>query len=251
MIGEVSLYGLYFPPLLLAHAGGAGGLAAAQPGPGTDRFLPPGVAPGAVRFFPVRHRAGRLDYFIATGPEMAMKISFRRSAGWASPARRRRRHLCGLAAVAPLRGRALDPRRPRESLCGAGRAGRHRPGDQGLRARQPARGKAGDRCSRSTARASSWRCARAKRQVAAAQAALSQAAARSKRNTQLDDLVSQETREQGQTRVDQARAALAQAVVNRDTAKLNLERTHVVSVVAASSPTSTCAKAPTRPPRTR
>jgi RND family efflux transporter MFP subunit len=68
-------------------------------------------------------------------------------------------------------------------------------------------------------------------QVTAAQAALSQAQRENKRNTQLDDLVSQETREQGQTRTDQARAALAQAEVNRDTAKLNLARTHVVSAV--------------------
>jgi multidrug resistance efflux pump len=68
-------------------------------------------------------------------------------------------------------------------------------------------------------------------QVVAAQAALSQAQRENKRNTQLDDLVSQETREQGQTRTDQARAALAQAEVNRDTAKLNLARTHVVSAV--------------------
>ncbi|GAB3459092.1 HlyD family secretion protein [Massilia terrae] len=65
--------------------------------------------------------------------------------------------------------------------------------------------------------------------VLAAQAALAQAQRENKRNTQLDDLVSQETREQGQTRTDQARAALAQAEVNRDTAKLNLERTRIVS----------------------
>ena len=68
-------------------------------------------------------------------------------------------------------------------------------------------------------------------QVTAAQAALAQTLRENKRNTQLDDLVSAETREQGQTRSDQARAALAQAVVNRDTAKLNQERTHVVSSV--------------------
>jgi multidrug resistance efflux pump len=68
-------------------------------------------------------------------------------------------------------------------------------------------------------------------QVTAAEAALAQALRENRRNTQLDDLVSQETREQGQTRTDQARAALAQAIVNRDTAKLNLERTHVVSTV--------------------
>ncbi|WP_322404288.1 HlyD family secretion protein [Massilia luteola] len=68
-------------------------------------------------------------------------------------------------------------------------------------------------------------------QVTAATAALAQAQRENRRNTQLDDLVSQETREQGQTRTDQARAALAQAIVNRDTARLNLERTHVVSSV--------------------
>jgi multidrug resistance efflux pump len=71
----------------------------------------------------------------------------------------------------------------------------------------------------------------AEAQVTAAQAALAQASRENKRNTQLDDLVSAETREQGQTRTDQARAALAQAEVNRDTAKLNLERSHVVSAV--------------------
>jgi multidrug resistance efflux pump len=69
----------------------------------------------------------------------------------------------------------------------------------------------------------------AEAQVTAARAALSQALRENQRNGQLDELVSQETREQGQTRSDQARAALAQAEVNRDTAKLNLERTHVVS----------------------
>lgn len=64
-----------------------------------------------------------------------------------------------------------------------------------------------------------------------AQAALNQAQRESRRNVQLDDLVAAETREQGQSRVETARAALAQAVVNRDTAKLNLERTQVKSVV--------------------
>jgi multidrug resistance efflux pump len=67
--------------------------------------------------------------------------------------------------------------------------------------------------------------------VQAAKAALAQAERENKRNTQLDDLVSQEVREQGQTRTDQAQAALAQAEVNRDTARLNLERTRVVSSV--------------------
>ena len=67
--------------------------------------------------------------------------------------------------------------------------------------------------------------------VAASEAALAQALRENRRNTELDDLVSQETREQGRTRSDQARAALAQALVNRDTARLNLERSHVVAAV--------------------
>jgi multidrug resistance efflux pump len=69
----------------------------------------------------------------------------------------------------------------------------------------------------------------AEAQVTAARAALSQALRENQRNGQLDELVSQESREQGETRSDQARAALAQAEVNRDTAKLNLERTRVLS----------------------
>jgi multidrug resistance efflux pump len=71
----------------------------------------------------------------------------------------------------------------------------------------------------------------AEAQVTAARAALAQAQRENKRNTQLDDLVSQETREQGQTRTDQASAALAQAEVNLDTAKLNLQRARIVSAV--------------------
>ena len=71
----------------------------------------------------------------------------------------------------------------------------------------------------------------AEAQVTAAEAALVQARRENKRNTELDDLVSEETREQGLTRTDQARATLAQAVVNRDAARLNLERSHVVSAV--------------------
>jgi len=68
----------------------------------------------------------------------------------------------------------------------------------------------------------------------AAQVALNQAQREARRNVQLGDLVAAEMREQGQSRVEQARAALAQAVVNRDTARLNLERTRVVSVVSGS-----------------
>jgi multidrug resistance efflux pump len=71
----------------------------------------------------------------------------------------------------------------------------------------------------------------AEAQVTAAEAALAQAQRENQRNAQLGDLVSAENREQGQTRTDQARAQLAQAVVDRDTAKLNLERSLVVSAV--------------------
>jgi multidrug resistance efflux pump len=61
--------------------------------------------------------------------------------------------------------------------------------------------------------------------------ALAQAQKEARRNAQLRDLVSQETREQGVAKVEQIRAALEQAVVNRDVAKLNLARTRVVSAV--------------------
>nr|WP_148415740.1 HlyD family secretion protein [Noviherbaspirillum massiliense] len=61
--------------------------------------------------------------------------------------------------------------------------------------------------------------------------ALAQATKEARRNTELGKLVAQEVREQGQSRVEQARAALAQAIVNRDLARLNLERTRVVSSV--------------------
>jgi len=65
----------------------------------------------------------------------------------------------------------------------------------------------------------------------AQRATLDQALKESRRNNDLSDLVSAETREQGSSRVDQLRAALAQTVVARDVAKLNLERTRVVSPV--------------------
>ncbi|MRW94484.1 efflux RND transporter periplasmic adaptor subunit [Duganella sp. FT80W] len=62
-------------------------------------------------------------------------------------------------------------------------------------------------------------------------ATLAQALKEERRNTDLRDLVSAETREQGSSRVDQLRAALAQAEVARDVAKLNLDRTRIVSPV--------------------
>ncbi|HEX8479460.1 MAG TPA: efflux RND transporter periplasmic adaptor subunit, partial [Telluria sp.] len=74
----------------------------------------------------------------------------------------------------------------------------------------------------------------AEAQVTAAQSALGQTARENQRNTELDDLVSDETREQGRTRGDAARAALAQAVVNRDIAKLNLARTRVTAAVSGT-----------------
>ena len=76
----------------------------------------------------------------------------------------------------------------------------------------------------------------AEAQVSAAQSALGQTARENQRNTELDDLVSDETREQGRTRGDAARAALAQAVVNRDMAKLNLARTRVTAAVSGTVP---------------
>ena len=65
----------------------------------------------------------------------------------------------------------------------------------------------------------------------AQRAALTQALKEARRNTDLHELVAQEVREQGESRVDQARAALEQTLVNRDVAALNLARTRVVSAV--------------------
>lgn len=65
----------------------------------------------------------------------------------------------------------------------------------------------------------------------AARVALDQAGKEAQRNTALGELVAQESKEQGQAHLEQARAALAQAVVNRDVAKLNLDRTRVLSAV--------------------
>jgi RND family efflux transporter MFP subunit len=65
----------------------------------------------------------------------------------------------------------------------------------------------------------------------AQQVTLAQAQKEARRNTDLRDLVAAEVREQGASRVDQLRAALAQALINRDVAKLNLDRTRVVSAV--------------------
>jgi multidrug resistance efflux pump len=65
----------------------------------------------------------------------------------------------------------------------------------------------------------------------AARAALAQVIREVRRNAQLRGLVAQEVREQSQARLEQTQASVAQAMVNRDAAKLNLERTRVVAAV--------------------
>jgi RND family efflux transporter MFP subunit len=59
--------------------------------------------------------------------------------------------------------------------------------------------------------------------------ALAQAQTEARRNRELRDLVSQESAEQGQARVEQLRAALLQAEIGRDVARLNLDRTRVAA----------------------
>ncbi len=71
----------------------------------------------------------------------------------------------------------------------------------------------------------------AKAAVASAKVALEQAIRESRRNEALSDLVATETTEQGRTKVDTARAALLQAIVARDKAQLDLDRTRVVASV--------------------
>lgn len=65
----------------------------------------------------------------------------------------------------------------------------------------------------------------------AAKVKLAQAIREANRNRELKDLVSAEVTEQGQSRVEEARAALLQAIVNRDKAKLDLDRTKVLAAV--------------------
>jgi multidrug resistance efflux pump len=67
--------------------------------------------------------------------------------------------------------------------------------------------------------------------VASAQAQVDEAALEDKRNHNLGNLVSTETTQQGGTKLAQAQAALAQAIVARDTAKLNMDRTTVLASV--------------------
>jgi multidrug resistance efflux pump len=67
--------------------------------------------------------------------------------------------------------------------------------------------------------------------VANQQAALDEARREDARNRALGNLVSTEITQQGQTRLAEAEAALAQAVTSRDIAALNLDRTTVVASV--------------------
>ena len=67
--------------------------------------------------------------------------------------------------------------------------------------------------------------------VASAQARVDEAVLEDKRNHNLGNLVSTEILQQGGTRLAEAQAALAQAVVAHDTAKLNMERTTVLAPV--------------------
>ena len=61
-----------------------------------------------------------------------------------------------------------------------------------------------------------------------ARVTLAQAIREAKRNRELKDLVATE---QGQSRVEEAQAALLEAIVNRDKAQLDLDRTKVVAAV--------------------
>ena len=65
----------------------------------------------------------------------------------------------------------------------------------------------------------------------AAKVTLAQAIREANRNRELKDLVATEVTEQGQSRVEEARAALLQAIVNRDKAQLDLDRTKVLAAV--------------------
>ena len=64
-----------------------------------------------------------------------------------------------------------------------------------------------------------------------ARVTLAQAIREAKRNRELKDLVATEVTEQGQSRVEEAQAALLEAIVNRDKAQLDLDRTKVIAAV--------------------
>jgi len=71
----------------------------------------------------------------------------------------------------------------------------------------------------------------AEAQVKTARINLDQAIKEAHRNSELHELVAQESREQGQAHLDQAKATLEQAMIGVDLATLNLERTRVYSAV--------------------
>ncbi len=65
--------------------------------------------------------------------------------------------------------------------------------------------------------------------LAAQRTKLNQAKREARRDKTLGDLVAEENKEQGISMVEEADAALSQAVINRDLAALNLQRTRVVA----------------------
>ena len=244
MIGEASFYGLYVPVADAAvrrvTARRAMGWSTALLG--AHRLLSLGVAPGAVRHRALRAAAVRRqprrlpvaidieihrchsDLFARRprGPCASLRSS--RHAG----RRRRRRSGAGLTAVGSLRARAVDARRPRARQRRADRAGRFRPRHRGAGARTTSPSPPARCCSRSTARATRWRCGRPSRPLVAAKVALTQAQRENARNIDLGNLISQELREQTSTRVEAARGQpRAGRGVARRRASLNLERAQV------------------------
>jgi multidrug resistance efflux pump len=73
--------------------------------------------------------------------------------------------------------------------------------------------------------------AQAEAAIASQRAQLAEAEREDSRNRALGDLVAAETTQQGAARVEELKAALQQAEVNRNLAKLNLERTTVAASV--------------------
>jgi RND family efflux transporter MFP subunit len=73
--------------------------------------------------------------------------------------------------------------------------------------------------------------AQARAAIGAQRAALAQARREDRRDRALGDLVSSETAEQASAHVAELEAGLAQALVNRDAAKLNLDRTTIVAPI--------------------
>jgi multidrug resistance efflux pump len=65
--------------------------------------------------------------------------------------------------------------------------------------------------------------------LVAQRAKLNQAKREAKRDKTLGDLVAKENQEQGLSRVEEAEAAVSQAISNRDLAALNLQRTRIVA----------------------